>query len=123
MISAAVATATSPLWFATRATGLIALVPPAAGARAPAGGAAGGGPQAGRVPGAGGALVSKRLRVNPILREAHGVCARLLPELITLDPWGYPVLAKEPVPPELLPLARRATAASPALALLLERAD
>jgi len=66
---------------------------------------------------------SKRLRVNPILCEAHGVCAGLLPELITLDRWGYPVLAKEPVPPELLPLARRAIAACPALALLLERAD
>ena len=48
--------------------------------------------------------MSKRLRVNPILCEAHGVCAGLLPELITLDPWGYPMLAKEPVPPELLPL-------------------
>jgi ferredoxin len=67
--------------------------------------------------------VSKRLRVNPILCEAHGVCAGLLPELITLDPWGYPILRKEPVPPSLLPLARRATAACPALALLLEPAD
>ncbi len=67
--------------------------------------------------------MSKRLRVNPILCEAHGVCAGLLPELITLDPWGYPILRKEPVPPGLLPLARRATAACPALALLLEPAD
>lgn len=67
--------------------------------------------------------MSKRLRVNPILCDAHGVCAGLLPELITLDPWGYPVLPKEPVPPDLLPLARRAAASCPALALLLERAD
>ena len=50
--------------------------------------------------GPGGTRVSRRLRVNPILCEAHGVCAELLPELIGLDPWGYPVLAKEPVPPE-----------------------
>jgi ferredoxin len=67
--------------------------------------------------------VSSRLRVNPILCAAHGVCAELLPELITLDPWGYPVLPKEPVPPDLVPLARRAVAACPALALLLEAAD
>ena len=37
--------------------------------------------------------MSKRLRVNPILCEAHGVCAELLPDLIGLDPWGYPILA------------------------------
>jgi ferredoxin len=67
--------------------------------------------------------VSKKLRVNPILCTAHGVCAELLPELVSLDPWGYPVLRKEPVPPDLIPLARRAVTSCPALALLLEPAD
>ncbi len=67
--------------------------------------------------------MSRRLRVNPILCAAHGVCAELLPELIALDPWGYPVLREGPVPPDLVPLARRAVAACPALALLLESAD
>jgi len=67
--------------------------------------------------------VSKRLRVNPIRCAAHGVCAELLPELISLDPWGYPVLTKDPVPPDLIPLARRAVASCPALALLLEPAE
>ena len=67
-----------------------------------------------------GAPVSKRLRVNPILCEAHGVCAELLPELIRLDPWGYPILAPSPVPPGLQALARRTVASCPALALLLE---
>lgn len=66
--------------------------------------------------------MGKQLRVNPILCSAHGVCAELLPELIGLDPWGYPVLAKQPVPPDLLPLARRAVTDCPALALLLESA-
>ena len=33
-----------------------------------------------------------RLRVNPIACTGHGVCAELLPELIKLDPWGYPLL-------------------------------
>ncbi|HEY1619978.1 MAG TPA: ferredoxin [Streptosporangiaceae bacterium] len=64
--------------------------------------------------------MSKQLRVNPILCEAHGVCAELLPELISLDPWDYPILAPGPVPPGLEPLARRAVASCPALALLLE---
>ena len=67
--------------------------------------------------------MSNRLRVNPLLCTAHGVCAELLPELISLDPWGYPVLAPGPVPPELVPLARRAVTACPALALLLVAAD
>jgi len=67
--------------------------------------------------------VSDWLRVNPIACEAHGVCAELLPELITLDPWGYPILAPGPVPPGLLAHARRAVAACPTLALLLHHED
>jgi ferredoxin len=67
--------------------------------------------------------VSDWLRVNPIACEAHGVCAELLPELITLDPWGYPILAPGPVPPQLLGHARRAVAACPTLALLLNREE
>jgi ferredoxin len=65
--------------------------------------------------------MSVRLRVNPIACEAHGMCAELLPELIELDDWGYPIVAGEPVPPELLEHARRAADACPTLALLLER--
>jgi ferredoxin len=61
--------------------------------------------------------------VNPILCEAHGVCAELLPELIRLDRWGYPVLASATVPRELEPLARRTVASCPRLALLIERAE
>ena len=62
-----------------------------------------------------------RLRVNPIACEAHGMCAELLPELITADPWGYPIVATGYVPDGLLPLARRAVTACPTLALLLDR--
>ena len=36
--------------------------------------------------------MSERLRVNPIACEAHGMCAELLPERITLDEWGYPLV-------------------------------
>lgn len=63
------------------------------------------------------------LRVNPIACEAHGLCIELLPELIRADPWGYPLIRQGPVPAELLPLARRAVAACPTLALMLARDD
>ncbi len=59
-----------------------------------------------------------RLRVNPIACTGHGMCAELLPELIKLDPWGYPLLADMAVPRELADHARRAAAACPTLALL-----
>ncbi len=63
------------------------------------------------------------LRVDPIMCRAHGMCAELLPEMVDLDPWGYPILARTPVPPELADHARRAAAACPTLALLLEDGD
>lgn len=66
-------------------------------------------------------MSADRLRVDPIACEAHGLCAELLPELIRLDDWGYPIIEATEVPSELLPLARRAVDACPTLALLLER--
>ena len=62
-----------------------------------------------------------RLRVNPITCEGHGMCAELIPEAITLDDWGYPIIDANPVPAHLLVHARRAVAVCPTLALLLER--
>jgi ferredoxin len=59
------------------------------------------------------------MRVNPIACTGHGVCAELLPELISLDEWGYPVIADRPVPVALARQARRAVADCPALALRL----
>jgi ferredoxin len=64
--------------------------------------------------------MSARLRINPIACTAHGLCAELLPEMITLDEWGYPIVAQEPVPPQLLAHARRAVIACPTLALMLQ---
>ena len=61
------------------------------------------------------------LTVNPIDCAGHGVCAELLPELIWLDEWGYPIVDPRPVPPQLDREARRAVAACPALALKLIR--
>ena len=62
-----------------------------------------------------------RLRVDPIGCRAHGLCQELLPELVTLDEWGYPLLDDGPIPPELVAHARRAAAACPTLALRLRK--
>jgi ferredoxin len=64
-----------------------------------------------------------RLRVNPIACEAHGLCAELFPERVTLDDWGYPVIDGQPIPGSLLEHARRAASACPTMALLVESSD
>jgi ferredoxin len=68
---------------------------------------------------------TSHLRVNPIRCDAYGHCAELLPELISLDEWGYPMIAGGPVPARLQSEALRAVALCPRLALSLEqrRAD
>ena len=66
-------------------------------------------------------LTGETLRVNPIVCTGHGVCAELLPELISLDEWGYPIIDPHPVPVALERDARRAVAACPVLALKLTR--
>ncbi len=63
----------------------------------------------------------QRLQLNPIACDAHGLCIELLPELISADPWGYPIIAPGPVPLRLQALARRAVAACPTLALALTK--
>jgi ferredoxin len=63
----------------------------------------------------------KQLRVDPTACTGHGLCAELLPELVALDEWGYPVLADQPVPRGLDREARRAVTDCPALALKLFR--
>ncbi len=68
-----------------------------------------------------GADMGNQLRVNPVACAGHGACAELLPELITLDEWGYPIVADQPVPRALQREARRAVSNCPALALALTR--
>jgi ferredoxin len=60
-----------------------------------------------------------RLVLDPIACDAHGLCAELLPEAITLDDWGYPVIAAGELPDALERLARKAADACPTLALRL----
>jgi ferredoxin len=57
------------------------------------------------------------LGVDRIRCDGRGYCAELLPEMIRLDDWGYPIVSSERVPDHLLDHARRAVAACPLLAI------
>lgn len=59
------------------------------------------------------------LQVDRILCDGYGMCAELLPELIELDDWGYPMLRPGTVPRDLVDHARRAVDVCPVLALRL----
>ena len=61
------------------------------------------------------------LRVDAIACDGRGLCADMVPELITLDDWGFPIISREVVPARLLGDARIAVGACPKLALRLER--
>ncbi len=64
--------------------------------------------------------MTRHLAVNPIACDGHGLCAELLPEVVGLDDWGYPIIDATPIPFHLEHLARRAVAACPTLALLIQ---
>lgn len=79
-----------------------------------------------------------RLELDPTKCAGFGVCAQLLPELIDLGSWGFPILGRAghrnlapensgfeadrrsvEVPPELTTLAHRTVYNCPKLALML----
>lgn len=62
-----------------------------------------------------------KLVVDRVRCDGRGLCAELLPELIRLDDWGYPILAPGPIPERLTPLADRAVDDCPVLAIALRR--
>ena len=59
------------------------------------------------------------INIDRIACDGRGICAELLPELIELDDWGYPIVRGAEVPPALHDLARRAVAACPVMAFRL----
>jgi ferredoxin len=61
-----------------------------------------------------------RLAVDLIACDGRRLCAELLPELITLDDWGYPMLSPREVPAALEGEASAAVKLCPRLALRLE---
>jgi len=63
------------------------------------------------------------IAIDRIACDGHGLCAELLPELIELDDWGYPIVAPGSVPPHLLEHAKRAVTYCPVLALKLRQVE
>ncbi|MFF4505057.1 ferredoxin [Streptomyces sp. NPDC001401] len=64
---------------------------------------------------------TRTLRIDRTACTGQGLCAELLPELVDLDEWGYPIIERTTVPARLQTHARRAVAACPVLALRTER--
>jgi ferredoxin len=62
-----------------------------------------------------------RLRVDPIACDGRGLCAEVLPELVTLDDWGFPIIRDGEVPPRLMAGAEEAIRLCPLLALRFDR--
>jgi ferredoxin len=65
--------------------------------------------------------MGETVEVDRIRCDGHGLCAELLPELIRLDEWGYPIVKGGPVPDHLAELAGRAVNVCPVLALRMSR--
>ena len=63
----------------------------------------------------------RTLQIDRIKCDGRGLCAELLPELVRLDDWGYPILKAGPIPQHLLPHAERAAESCPVLAIAIRR--
>lgn len=59
---------------------------------------------------------AKHIQIDWTRCDGHGLCRALLPESVSSDEWGFPVLPESAVPEQQ---ARRAVAACPSLALRL----
>ena len=62
----------------------------------------------------------RHLRVDPIACDGYGLCAELLPELVTLDDWGYPIIVAGAVEGDLAEEAETVVRICPKLALRLD---
>lgn len=60
-----------------------------------------------------------KLVVNPTRCDGRGLCAELLPWLVTLDDWGFPVVSDFEVDGPMLAEAAEAVRICPRLALRL----
>ena len=63
-----------------------------------------------------------RLVVDPIACDGRGLCAELLPGIITLDDWGFPIISDGDIPASLQADATTVVRLCPRLALRLEQA-
>ena len=69
-----------------------------------------------RIPSSG----DRRVVVDFIACDGHGMCRDILPDNFRLDEWGYPIVTNEIVSSEDLSDAKRAVRLCPELALRLE---
>jgi ferredoxin len=58
-----------------------------------------------------------RILVDPVACDAYGYCAELLPEAISLDEWGYPIVDGKPLSADLAEAAKRAARDCPRRAI------
>lgn len=58
-----------------------------------------------------------RLGINPVACDGLGMCAHKAPDVIQLDPWGYPVVSNEELEGAEADQASRAIRACPRQAL------
>ena len=63
-----------------------------------------------------------RITINPAACDAYGYCAELLPEVIVLDEWGYPIVDSRPLASALVESAKRAVRDCPRRAIELRAA-
>jgi len=63
------------------------------------------------------------IAIDRIRCGGRGLCAELVPELIRLDDWGYPIIVPGPVPEHLMSHVQKAVASCPVLALALRQAE
>jgi ferredoxin len=62
-------------------------------------------------------LSGLKITIDPVACDGYGYCAELLPEAISLDEWGYPIVDDQPLPLELAALAKRAARDCPKRAI------
>jgi ferredoxin len=64
-------------------------------------------------------MATLHIEIDPVACDAYGYCAELLPEMITFDEWGYPIVDPDPVPRGLVTAAKRAVRDCPKRAITL----
>lgn len=60
-----------------------------------------------------------RITIDPVACDAYGYCAEILPEIIGLDEWGYPIIRERPLDRDLVALAKQAARDCPKRAITL----
>lgn len=68
-------------------------------------------------------MSARVIRIDRTRCDGRGYCAELLPEMIRLDDWGFPIVRPGPVPVRVLEHARRAVDTCPLLAIRLAEVE